>query len=672
MRADHRTFTAACKHLMKQRSFPVRRTLAVTTLLGIVAIFIGWTSGQLPEAHAYHSSAELAAFRGAGLDLPMGRNRYFAASGECYGCHGPDTTNDYASLNAEGVDVNVADDWRSTMMANSAHDPFWRAKVSHETTLNPGHKAQLEDKCTSCHAPMGRYDMYYRHAGLFSIDSLVESPLALDGVSCLACHMQSADSLALNFSGHLIFDTNHVAYGPYTNVFGPPMTSFVGYEPLYGAHINDAGLCAGCHTLITATADLEGNPTGDHFVEQATYHEWVNSIYDTDSNPEGGVSCQGCHVPRIDDAVVISANYLFLQGQSPFGLHHFAGANTFMLELLKNNSAQLGLTATATQFDSTIARTDRMLKQNSLLLQANVTGRDADTAFIDVLLTNIAGHRFPSGYPSRRAFIELVVLNEANDTMFRSGGWDQDYEVIGHDADWEPHHDVVRQPDQAQIYEMVMGDVNGDKTTVLERAKEPLKDNRLVPIGFRTDHPSYDTTLIAGVPASDVDFNHGTTGTEGSGTDITHYHVPMGGYTGTITVRTRIWYQAAPPRWMEEMFEHNTPEIDFFRDMFEAADGSPVLVKEHEFIDFSTGIDDLRELGVRIFPNPVTNGLLRVEGLTDRVASVQVFALNGTEIAQYRPQGTAHWQVRLPAGAATYLVVVHAAGRRFVERVVVL
>ena len=38
---------------------------------------------------------------------------------------------------------------------------------------------------------------------------------------------------------------------------------------------------------------------------------------------------------------------------------------------------------------------------------------------------------------------------------------------------YEPHHDVITQGDQVQIYEMVMGDVNGDVTTVLERAEGP-------------------------------------------------------------------------------------------------------------------------------------------------------------------------------------------------------
>ena len=657
---------------MLQRYSSISRVLILALLVGTVALFVAWKDGRLPEAKAYHSAAELKDYRDAGLPLSEATNHYFAASGKCSGCHGKDIVNNYAGVDEDGVDVNVADDWRSTMMANAAHDPFWRAKVSHEVTVNPAHKEELEDKCTSCHAPMGRYDEFFRTGGHYTMDTLATDSMGFDGVSCLACHMQSPDSIGLHFSGKILFDTNRVAYGPYLEVFGAPMTSFVGYDPMYGAHINDAGLCAGCHTLLTETADLSGALTGDEFVEQATYHEWVNSIYDTDANPEGGITCQGCHVPRIDDAVVISANYLFLQGKSPFGLHHFAGANTFMLGLLRDNSAALGLTASTTQFDSTIARSDNMLKQKSALLDLNVISRDADTAFIDLTLTNLAGHKFPSGYPARRAFVEIIVLSAENDTLFHSGGWNSDYEVMGHDASWEPHHDVITSPDQAQIYEMVMGDVNGNKTTVLERAKEPLKDNRLTPIGFTTSNYAYDTVLIAGVPVTDIDFNKSSTGVEGSGTDKVHYHVPMNGHTGLIRVVSNLWYQSAPPRWMEEMFAFNTNDIDTFRDMYEAADPSPVLVKDVEVIDQTIAVDDLRELGVRIFPNPVNNGLLQIEGITDKVNSIDVFDMSGARVAGHIPNGSGKWQLQLSERTGTYLVIVSTDTRKYVERVVVL
>jgi hypothetical protein len=562
------------------------------------------------------------------------------------------------------------------MMANSAKDPFWRAKVSHEVAVNPAHQGALEDKCTSCHAPLGRFDKFLSGGGHYSIAEMQQDHLALDGVSCLACHMQSPDSIGLLFSGTLKYDTNNVAYGPYNaeNLFGAPMESFVGYAPHYGAHINDGGLCAGCHTLLTETADLSGQLTGDHFVEQATYHEWLNSVFNPEVDPEGGVTCQGCHMPRIYDPMVISALYDFLDAEeyrrSPYGKHELVGGNTFMLNLLKNNNEALALTANSVQFDSTIARTTRMLKDRTLMLETNVAERTWDTAFIDVKLTNLAGHKFPSGYPARRAFVELVVETAGGDTIFRSGGWDGAYEVIGHDASWEPHYDVIRSEDQAQIYEMVMADVNGNKTTVLERAKEPLKDNRLAPLGFTNAHPSIDTMRVVGVPGSDADFNRYDGGAEGSGTDRIHYHVALNGYGGALTIRSSVWYQSAPPRWMEEMFAVSTPEIESFRDMYIAADGSPVLVKSNEIVDVSTGIDDLQELGVRVFPNPVRDGLLRIDGLDERVTSIQVFDVRGALITERIPRSTPSLQLRLPEGRGTYVVVIRTATQRFVERVV--
>lgn len=663
---------------MKHFSPLTSRSLIIAGTIGTVALFVAWTNGALPKAHAYHTEAEIKSFRGNGLGLPFGQNNYFIASGDCDGCHGRDDTGPvYANHTEDFIDVNPIDQWRSTMMANSAKDPFWRAKVSHEVLVNPGHQAELEDKCTSCHAPMGRHDKFLSGGGLYTIAEMAVDPVALDGVSCMTCHMESADSIGLLFSGDLRFDTNDVEYGPYNakNLFGAPMESFVGYTPQYGAHINDAGLCAGCHTLITETADLSGELTGDHFVEQATYHEWVNSVFNTDVQPESGITCQGCHMPRIDDAMVISALYDFLAQEeylrSPYGLHELVGGNTFMLKLLKGNIQALGITADSSHFDSTILRTNRMLQQQTLLMETTVPERDLDTAFIDVKLINLAGHKFPSGYPSRRAFIELVVLSAGGDTLFQSGRYDGAYEVIGHDAEWEPHHDVITAPDQVQIYEMVMADVNGDKTTVLERAKEPLKDNRLAPLGFSTGHFTYDTTLIAGVPASDIDFNHDDLGAEGSGTDITHYHVPMNGYDGLITIHARVWYQSAPPLWMEEMFAYNSAEIDSFRTMYEEADGTPILVRETETTDLSVGIDDLAELGVRIFPNPVRDGLLRIEGIDERTTGIEVFDLRGGLVSRYVPNGMRSWQVQLPVTSATYLVVVRTAERSFTERVVV-
>ena len=184
----------------------------------------------------------------------------------------------------DGHDVNPTDMWRSSIMANSAKDPFWRAKVSHEVIINPDHQVIIEDKCTSCHAPLGNFGS--KHAGVphYSIEMLLQDSLALDGVSCVACHQQSADSSGILFSGNMAFDSA-VIYGPYgigkdePPIYDLPMLTYTFYNPIYGQHMVESTVCADCHTLITNTADLEGNLTGDEYVEQATYHEWVNSAF---------------------------------------------------------------------------------------------------------------------------------------------------------------------------------------------------------------------------------------------------------------------------------------------------------------------------------------------------------------------------------------------------------
>ena len=662
---------------MKRSYALATRALVLAGITGAVALSVAWSGGQVPEAHAaYHTATELVSFRSTGgLPLDSSVNTYFKGSGHCNGCHGHDNTG-YAMVTADGRDVNVVNDWRSSIMANSARDPFWRAKVSHEVMINPAHQVALEDKCTKCHAPMGNFEHHFTGQGPYSMAYFAQDDIAHDGVSCVPCHMQKAEGIGNFFSGQLQLDTTgRPIYGPYADedIFGAPMESFVNYVPQYGAQILDAGLCAGCHTLITETADINGNLTGDEFVEQATYHEWVNSQFDNETHPETGITCQGCHVPLLDDTigVVLSANYIFLQPKTPFGQHHFAGANTFMLTMLKDNGDTLQVTASQAQFDTTIARTNRMLQQHTLMVETSVPLRDADTAFIDVKLTNLAGHKFPSGYPSRRAWVQLLVTDAGGDTLYNNGAPSPDYDIVGHDPLWEPHYNVITSPDQVQIYEMVMGDVNGNLTTVLERGKEPLKDNRLAPAGFSVDHYSYDTTRIVGAATTDLDFNHDENGVEGSGTDVIHYHAAMGGHTGLINITAKVWYQTAPPRFMEEMFAQSSPEIDLFKDMFHAADNTPILVRSASQTDMTVGIDDLRELGVHVFPNPVHDGLLNITGLDARVTGIEVYDIGGRRIAERKGTNERTWATRLP-GSGTYVVVIRTAERSFVERVVSL
>ena len=621
-------------------SISLRSLLVACALLGIILCLSMLPTRQELKA-SFHSAEELAMYHEAMLMSPVDSSLYFGTSYHCRGCHSTDPQN-YAMVDAQGNDVAMYNDWSPTMMANAAKDPFWRAKVSHETAVNPEHKEAIENVCTSCHAPMGNYTARYHGQSPYTIADMLLDTVGLDGVSCSVCHQMSAENLGNQFSGMINFDTNRVQYGPYPLPFAGPMTDFVGFTPTYSPHINDAGICASCHTLITSTFDLNNEPTGGTYVEQATYHEWLNSQYNTDN-----ISCQSCHMPRLADSVIISDNFNFLQPRFPYGVHELVGANTMMLKLMKENRLALDIGATEEDYDQTIAATLDMLQNRSIEMGMELEmPATEDTLYLVVKLLNKAGHKFPSGYPSRRAFVELLVVSaDGIDTLFHSGKPTADYSILGLDPHYEPHYNVITASEQAQIYEVIPADVNGNFTTILDRAAFNLKDNRLPPLGFSTSHSTYDTTLIVGAALQDPDFNI-ENGEEGSGTDYIHYHIPRSAFHGGfVHIIARFHYQSIPPRWLEELFDTETPEIALFQEMYNEADKSPVLVSsarlDSVFLDFVMASEDMASnaLDIYVFPNPSIDGWVHISPELEKpVLGIRVFDASGKFIVEHNEQ----------------------------------
>jgi hypothetical protein len=664
----------------------MKKSLLVALLLpAIVAIIARFPVEN--DAEHFHTAQELALFEQltwrkmaasvhgtsattAPMLLPIDSSVLFPIAKTCAGCHGRDPL-ERALVTSSGVDVNIYDDWRSTMMANSAKDPFWRAKVRHEILVNPSHSVELQDKCTSCHAPAGHYQAkLHDKLDYYLLSDVYGDSLGLDGVTCQVCHAQSPQNIGALHSGNLNFDTNHirVAYGPYEMVFSAPMHNFVGITPKFGEHISDAGLCAGCHTLITNTVDLDGQLTGGTFVEQATYHEWLNSRYDNDHDK---ISCQACHIPQLQDEIIISSNYQFLTPQYPYGLHEMAGANVTMLQLLKNNRDKLDIDAAPEHFDSTIAATLRMLQEKSIDLSLETGVLHGDSTHFQVRLLNKAGHKFPSGYPSRRAWIEVEVKNQSGDVVFHSGRMNADYSLAGEKPNMEPHYQRIDDPGQVQIYELVPGDVNGNFTNILERGHVAIKDNRLAPQGFTLTDVVYDTTQIIGSALSDPDFNRFPDGSHGSGADVVQYVLANNGYTGYLSVTARVWYQSLPPKWMAPMFEWSAPEIDSFRLMFNAADRSPVLVAEKTLDSVFVSTVSTRDLAaqklVQIAPSLSFDGQVWVKALQHtEVYKIKVWDTAGKIVWE----GKAGQPVQLPVKRGLYFIMVETNRGKVVEKVV--
>ncbi|MEZ4799815.1 MAG: T9SS type A sorting domain-containing protein [Flavobacteriales bacterium] len=620
----------------------------------------------------YHSQDEMVQMMMSITGLPVQDNGYFTGSGKCAGCHGIDPVGN-ANMTSEGVHVSPTEDWRATMMANSAKDPLWRAKLEHEITVNPSHEQELINKCAGCHSPAGKYTHVLQGEVNFPYIELDTDSIARDGVNCGACHQQRMEGLGQFFSGELHFHTDTI-WGPYVSeemsfpIFEAAMQSFVGYTPVGNHLTTKSEYCAACHTLETQTADLDGNLTGGNFIEQATYHEWLNSSYNSTGSLEK--QCQSCHMPTLEEEpIVIASGYAFLPGREPFAQHWFVGGNSFMLGILRDNAEELGATATTDNFNMVIDRTIHQLQNQTATLEILPGEIDGDTARYTVRVTNLAGHKLPSGYPARRAYVEFEMLDADGNTIFHSGkpAEENQYEVYGNDLPYEPHHEIIKYEDQVQIYEMVMADVNGNTTTVLERAATTIKDNRLVPLGFSTLHSAYDTTMVIGSAATDINFNH-IGSAEGTGTDDIQYHIPVTGIDGNITVRAKIMYQSVPPRWLEEMFATDGEHIDLFEEMYWQAGPMAVEMASDEASSTLVGVPNLKANGFNIWPNP-SEGQINLNAGKGLIKDVSIYDIRG-KLVESRKVNQSMIRMNLPIAKGTYIVVVTTDKGQFVEKVI--
>src|SRR6266567_1440978 len=111
----------------------------------------------------------------------------FHTSDRCMACHNGLST-------PSGKDVSIGFDWRSSIMANSARDPYWQASVRREDLDHPESHAAIEDGCADCHMPIARYEskLLGKLGGVFAHLPFDSDPKkngsAEDGVSCSVCH----------------------------------------------------------------------------------------------------------------------------------------------------------------------------------------------------------------------------------------------------------------------------------------------------------------------------------------------------------------------------------------------------------------------------------------------------------------------------------------------------
>ena len=185
-----------------------------------------------------------------------------------------------------------------------------------------------------------------------------------------------------------------------------------------------------------------------------------------------------------------------------------------MLRMLNRYRDELQVTAPSADLELAADLTEEHLRTETAEFGSLDVRFDGGAVVVDGGVRNLAGHKLPTAYPSRRAWIHLTARDQMGRTIFESGAPQVDGAIAGNANDedggaFEPHYTEITAPDQVQIYEPIIGDSNGNVTTALLRGVRYLKDNRLLPEGSDKAVLEEDVA-VQGATVGDADFTGGS------------------------------------------------------------------------------------------------------------------------------------------------------------------
>jgi hypothetical protein len=521
---------------------------------------------------------------GAGRALMRGADRpdskpQFHTSDRCVGCHNGMKTQ-------SGADFSIGFDWRSSIMANSSRDPYWQASVRRESLDHPESKEKVENDCSNCHMPIvhlsakaeGKRAEVFSHLP-FNADNK-KNDEAEDGVSCSVCHQISKANLGTraSFNGEIQIDSapskdDRPEYGPFEIDAGHKrvmQSSTGGFVPTEAAHIRDSALCGSCHTLYTQAIGKDGKDVGV-LPEQMPFLEWQHSDYPARS------TCQSCHMPELQEPSTITG--VFGQPRQGSRRHVFVAANFLMQRMLNNFRGDLAVEALPAELSAAADGTVKFLQSEAARVSIRNIGPGSSGVQFEVFVENLSGHKLPTAYPSRRAWLHVLVSDDRGEKIFESGALNKDGSIVGNDNDadptrFEPHYREITSPEQVEIYEPILEDSEHHVTTGLLSAVGYLKDNRLLPSGFNKDTADRDIAVI-GEAVQDADFND-----KGS---LVRYTISTDEATGPFHIEAELMYQPIGFRWASNLKPYDAAEPKRFVGYYDAmAAGNAVVLCKAE------------------------------------------------------------------------------------------
>ncbi len=473
--------------------------------------------------------------------------------------------------------------WEGSMMANATRDPLFWAAVDVANNDVPG----VGDFCIRCHTNRGWYRGNSAKKTNGTIDPFGATGCQLQGtvtssdnaqndysgVTCHFCHRQEdsgpqGQALITNNANAWVDDAacsggnTPCRKGPYNypdgTYSGPP------HEWEHSTFIQTGQFCGSCHNVSSPDTsngfartliDTDGSDTGRAMPLERTYDEWLNSRFGdlifrdslgemlvTDDVPAIAKteSCQACHMDNSSD-VNARACTVRNQGtrQDNLRIHQFAGGNAWMPAVLK--SAYGAALGRESGFDRAILYALDMLQNRSAMVGVSVDSVTVDTALVSVRVTNLTGHKLPTGYPEgRRMWLHVEARDANNNLIWESGAYNASTAELTHDA-------------QLKVYETLQGVWDGSQCVTKDASGRQLfhfvlnncvaKDNRIPPLGFV---PSIETKPV-GITYPANPQHPG----ELVNWDETQYSIPINGAVLPITVTASLNYQTASKEYID-------------------------------------------------------------------------------------------------------------------------
>ncbi|MEK6333982.1 MAG: cytochrome P460 family protein [Acidobacteriota bacterium] len=599
----------ARKRSIDTRSFATARTAPDPAML---ALFKGMPNPTAAQLKRFPGESFDHVVAGAGG--PKGFLTSSQCMG-CHSATNDDMVYPFGESNAKPINLSPYTEWRASMMGLAGRDPIFHAQLESEKTLYPARAEFFDNTCYRCHGVMGQRQVEldknqpFTHQMVYALSGDPDAKygaLARDGISCAVCHQMSKEGLGTpaQFTGKFKLEDFNVVNGPYDQLVTLPMKQATGITPRFAEHVKSSALCGSCHTVILPVFDNQGKAVLDkngkpkEFYEQTTYPEWLNSVYQNERAPVSTATvktCQDCHMRRdFQGRQIISRianiednNYPYTDFRLPdkeitvrirdqFSRHTLIGINQFGLMMFQQFPAILGIRTAdymygqgALGLETAQNSSDELAKKETAKIE--VTSLNLNDKYLEaaVRVENLAGHSLPSGVAFRRAFLTFEVLDAEGKVIWASGrtnnvgaivrGTSEEvlvteffFDPLTRKEVFQPHYALINDQGQVQIYEEVIEDPQGKITTSFTALDHPLKNNRLLPKGWRVDGPYSEHTGPHGDAERDPEYVNKS---GASGADRIIYRVPLDESTRrAVSVRVTFNYQAIPPYYLKDRF----------------------------------------------------------------------------------------------------------------------